>query len=214
MTEHLTRNRPSVPFSQANTGELVKRTISAIVLGAIGIGATLAGTWPLAIVVSLISAVLAWEWGRLVRNCEFDDLLFAHIAALLIAIALATTGFHIYAMVTLIVGFVAIAVRRSKEYVKLSGLGVPYIGIAAVGIIWLRQNELGLEAILFIFACVWAPTRSPCWLAAQSVGPVSGPPYRLKRRGQVLSQVWPPVSWSGRVHPPCCQARSWSGLCC
>lgn len=187
MTEHLSRNQPALPLARASSGELVKRVISAIVLGSLGVGATVAGPWPLAIVVALISAVLAWEWGRLVRNCEFDDLLFVHVTALFLAISLAAAGLMRYALLVLLIGFVAIALWRSKEYVKLSGLGVPYIGIAAIGMIWLRQDEYGLAAVLFIFACVWAHD-SVAMLAGRAAG---GP------------RLWPSISpkktWSGAI---------------
>ena len=189
MTEHLSHNQPAprrLP-RPAIEGELVKRVASALVLATVGIAATIAGPWPLAVIVSIVSAVLAWEWGRLVRNCEFDDLYFMHIGALIVAIVLATSGAMTYALITLAVGFVTIALRRSKEYVKLSGFGVPYIGIAAIGIIWLRSSELGLSAILFVFACVWAHDS-----VAMFAGRAAGGP-----------RLWPSVSpkktWSGAV---------------
>ena len=156
MSEHLSHNRPATPFVRPTGGELVKRVISAIVLAAIGIGATIAGPIPLAVVVIVVSALLAWEWGRLVRNCEFDDMLYVHVAAVAVATGLMAAGFATYALVVLAVGFVAIAIRRSREYRKLSALGVPYIGLAAVGIIWLRGSDQGLAAVLLVFACVWA----------------------------------------------------------
>ncbi len=187
MSEHLSQNGPATPFVRPTGGELVKRVISAVILATIGIGATVAGPWPLAVVVVAVSALLAWEWGRLVRNCEFDDMLFVHVAALVIAITLAAAGEMQYALLVLVVGFVAIAIRRSKEYRKLSALGVPYVGIAATGIIWLRDSEQGLAAVLLIFACVWAHD-SVAMLAGRAAG---GP------------RLWPSVSpkktWSGAL---------------
>jgi phosphatidate cytidylyltransferase len=187
MTEHLTPNRSVTPFAAFASGELVKRVLSAMVLASIGIGATVAGTWPLAVLVCAISAVLSWEWGRLVRNCEFDDMLFVHVGALLLAISLAAAGMMHYALYVLIAGFIAIAIRRSREYRKLSALGVPYVDIAAIGIIWLRDSEQGLAAVLLIFACVWAHDS-----AAMLVGRALGGPL-----------LWPSISpkktWSGAV---------------
>ena len=187
MTEHLTGNRSASHFAKPASGELLKRVISAIVLATIGIGATWAGPWPLAVVVGVVSAVLAWEWGRLVRNLEFDDMFFVHVAALLLAIALAATGMFQVALWVLAIGFVAIAIRRSREYRKLSAIGVPYVGIAAVGIIWLRDGEYGTAAVLFVFACVWAHD-SFAMLVGRAIG---GP------------RLWPSISpkktWSGAI---------------
>ncbi|MBU2531519.1 MAG: phosphatidate cytidylyltransferase [Alphaproteobacteria bacterium] len=186
MAEHISPNRTAAMMGP-QTAELVKRVISAVILGSIGIAATLAGAWPLAVIVGIVSSLLAWEWGRLVRNCAFDDLLFVHIGALLIAIALATAGMMGYAILALLAGFIAIAIRRSREYTKLSAFGVPYVGIAAIGIIWLRSGELGSAAILFVFACVWAHD-SFAMLFGRALG---GP------------RLWPSVSpkktWSGAI---------------
>ncbi len=187
MSEHLSQNRPATPFVRPTGGELVKRVISAIVLAAIGVGATFAGPYPLAVVVSVVSAVLAWEWGRLVRNCEFDDMLFVHVAALLLAIGLTAAALPIYALYVLVAGFIAIAIRRSREYRKLSALGVPYVGLAAIGIIWLRHDDQGFAAVLLVFACVWAHD-SVAMLAGRAAG---GP------------RLWPSISpkktWSGAI---------------
>lgn len=187
MTEHLSENGSAPRFARPAPNELMKRVVSALVLGTIGIGATVAGPWPLAIIVCAVSAVLAWEWGRLVRNCEFDDTWFVHVAALLLAVSLTAAGLVQYALLTLVIGFIAIAIRRSREYRKLSAVGVPYIGIAAVGIIWLRDGDHGLAAVLLIFACVWAHD-SVAMLVGRAVG---GP------------RLWPSVSpkktWSGAV---------------
>lgn len=187
MSEHLSHNRPATPFVRPTGGELVKRVISAIVLATIGIGATIAGPIPLAVVVIVVSALLAWEWGRLVRNCEFDDMLYVHVAAVALATGLMAAGFATYALVVLAVGFVAIAIRRSREYRKLSALGVPYIGLAAVGIIWLRGSDQGLAAVLLVFACVWAHDS-----VAMFAGRAAGGP-----------RLWPSISpkktWSGAI---------------
>lgn len=186
MSEHLSGNGSAAPLLRLN-GELVKRVISAVVLGTIGIGATIAGVYPLAVVVAGVSAVLAWEWGRLVRNCEFDDMWFVHVAAVWLAIGLTIAGLETYALLALAGGFIAIAIRRSREYRKLSALGVPYVGLAAIGILWLREADNGLAAVLLIFVCVWAHD-SIAMLAGRAAG---GP------------RLWPSVSpkktWSGAV---------------
>jgi phosphatidate cytidylyltransferase len=187
MTDHLAPNQPAAKFARPPTNELLKRFVSAVVLGAIGIFATVTGVWPLAIIVSAVSGVLAWEWGRLVRNQQFDDTLILHVAALLFAIGFATAGMMRLALLALLIGAVVIAIRRSKEYNKLSAIGVPYVGIAAIGIIWLRSSEQGLAAVLLIFACVWAHDS-----VAMFAGRAAGGP-----------RLWPSVSpkktWSGAI---------------
>lgn len=187
MTQHVSKEPPATPFARLAPNELTKRVISAMVLGVMAIGAAVGGAWPLAVMVSIGAIVLAWEWGRLVRNSEFDDTMYVHVATLLIAIALAAGELMDYALITLFCGFVAIAIRRSREYRKLSALGVLYIGLAAIGVVWLRLDDWGLAAILLIFACVWAHDT-----IAMVIGRALGGP-----------RLWPTVSprktWSGAV---------------
>ncbi len=180
-------DRASAPLVRSRWSELAKRALSALVLGLIGVSATLVGVWPLAFLVAIVTTLLAWEWGRLVRNRTFDDVFYIHVATLWIAVALAAAKLPVYALTALVVGAITIAIRRSTEYNKLSAVGVLYIGFAVVGIIWLRTDTLGAFAVLFVFACVWAHD-TVAMLSGRAVG---GP------------RLWPSVSpkktWSGAI---------------
>jgi len=187
MTDHLSDNRAATKPAGPSWNEFRLRFLSAIVLAGFGTAATLAGTWYLAVVVAGVSIILAWEWGRLVRSQGYDATLVLHGVAVSAAVLLMAGGFALYALVALAIGVVAIAVLRMDELFKLSAFGVVYIGLPAVGLIWLRGDAGGWIAVLVIFGCVWAHDT-----AAMLVGRAVGGP-----------RLWPSVSpnktWSGAV---------------
>lgn len=187
MTEPLAQKRADADLSRP-ANEMIKRVVSAVVLGSIGIAVTLAGQWPLAVLVALISVILAWEWGRLVRRTHFDDRFVLHAAALVLAVAFVATGWIAAAWSALAAGTALVAVRRFGNASLLSAIGVPYVGAAALAIVWLRgSSDLGLAAVVLVFACVWAHDT-----LAMLVGRAVGGP-----------RLWPSVSpkktWSGAV---------------
>lgn len=60
--------------------ELTRRVLSAVVAAPIGIWAVLAGDWPLAAVLAVVSAIAAWEFFRLARATGSNPLADAGIA--------------------------------------------------------------------------------------------------------------------------------------
>src|SRR6185295_18114739 len=69
---------------------------------------------------------------------------------------------------------------------RLSALGVFYVGLPAVALLWLRSDEpFGFTAVLFVFAVVWS-SDTAAYAAGRTIG---GP------------KLWPRVSpnktWAG-----------------
>lgn len=185
MTDQLSDNRLS--FTRPLTGELKKRLVSAIVMASVGIGAIVAGAWPLAILVGVIACILAWEWGRLARGTELDTAAFVHGGTIAISVGVVAAGLPIVALLIVFAGTIAIAIMTYEEMHRLSAFGVAYIGLAACGLVWLRADDGGASAILLVFACVWAHDTF-AMLMGRAIG---GP------------RLWPSVSpnktWSGAV---------------
>ncbi len=78
---------------------------------------------------------------------------------------------------------------------RLSALGVFYVGLPAVALLWLRSDEpFGFTAVLFVFAVVWS-SDTAAYAAGRSIG---GP------------KLWPRVSpnktWAGLVGALCAGA--------
>ena len=184
MTDNATpRPRRSTAGTKRRFVELRARVISAAVLASVAIASLFAGQAAFSIVVCLVAVAMAWEWGRVVRQAAWDEAALLHAVALVIAVFLALSGSVLTAFAAVIVGCAAIA-ARSRDV--LSALGVPYIGIAAVGLVWLRlDQDWGVAAILFVFCCVWAHDTF-----AMLVGRAVGGP-----------RLWPRISpnktWAG-----------------
>jgi phosphatidate cytidylyltransferase len=175
--------------------DLMPRLISAVVLAAIALGVDYAGVVPFAFLVAGLAAVMSWEWGRLVRRKDSDPALAVHVLAVLVAIALTVAGFAALACLVLLAGAMAVVALRLGDQASLSALGVFYVGIPAVALVWIRGDEpYGALAIVLLFLAVWC-TDTGAYIAGRTIG---GP------------KLWPSVSpnktWSGLAGGVSCAA--------
>jgi len=167
-------------------GEFLLRLVSGAVLAAIALALTWWGPLPFAGLVLLVSAALCWEWGRIVRGNELDAALVVHLAIVVGAIALSAFGQAALGALAVLVGALVVAVLRFGGTSFVSALGVGYVGLPAVALTWLRADgELGLMAVLFVFAAVWA-TDTFAYFCGRLIG---GP--------KLVPRVSPNKTWSG-----------------
>jgi phosphatidate cytidylyltransferase len=167
-------------------GDLAVRITSAVVLAGIATGATWAGLLPFTGLVAAIALVMAWEWGRLVRERGIDAALVLHVVVMLLACGLAAVDHAALATVAVIGGAIAMLAVAFDRQPQLSALGVLVIGLAVIALVWIRRDETyGFEAVLFVFLVVWA-TDTSAMIAGRSIG---GP------------KLWPSLSpnktWAG-----------------
>lgn len=177
-----------------------KRLLSALVLGPAALACVWFGATPFAAMLALCVAVLAWEW---VHLCGLRTRVLPGLAVplvVLLACALEVADLHTAAWGTLALGFAlawAAAERAARHRAERLpdrpaqpalrlALGVLYIGVAGLCLIWLRgSGEAGRDTLLFLLAVVWA-TDVGAYLAGRALG---GP------------KLWPAVSpgktWSG-----------------
>lgn len=174
---------------RANTlADLRERFVSGLILGVVALAMLVASPLTLAVLATLIAAVMSWEWGGLVRDNGFDAAGVTHIVIALAAGALATMGSTGYAIAIAMAGaiLVALLAARSKT-IALSALGVLYTCLPIIALIWLRRDELGLAATLFVLLVVIA-TDTGAYFTGRAIG---GP------------KLWPAVSpkktWSGLI---------------
>lgn len=168
--------------------DLWPRVGSGIVLAVLALGATVAGSWWFAALVTVVCGVVAWEWGRIVRGREADLAMIAHVAAVLVGIGLAATGLPVLGAVAVAIGTILVGLLAFGRQALLSGLGVMFAGLPGIALIWLRADEpYGVWAVLFLLAAV-AATDTSAYFAGRLVG---GP------------KLWPAVSpkktWAGLV---------------
>jgi phosphatidate cytidylyltransferase len=157
-----------------------------LVMAAVALALTWSGLLPFAGLVLAVALVVSWEWGRIVRRSEGDLILAIHGLAVVAAVALAVAGLTALALVVLAIGTILAALLGFDRLGRLSALGVLYAGLPAVALVWLRASRpLGLEAILFLFAVVWA-TDTGAYAAGRMFG---GP--------RLIPSLSPNKTWSG-----------------
>ncbi len=171
--------------------ELKQRIVSALVLAVIVLYATWAGGFPFRAVAALISILVYYEWSTITRLGEKD--FTAHAFAWLIIGLVA--GIILFGddsmLVPLLGGGVITAalltlLRRNGSW-WLPG-GILYAGLSGISLSAIRgDNQIGLVAMLFIFAVVWSTDIFAYFVGRAVGGPKLAPP------------ISPGKTWSGAI---------------
>ncbi len=164
------------------------RIASGAVLAAVALGLAYAGPMPFALLILLIGLFLSWEWGRMVRGVGADLAFFIHAAAITAAIGLAVAGYAALGAAVLVTAAIILVPLVFGRGARLSALGVFYVGLPAISLLWLRASEpYGFAAVLLVFAIVWCSD-----IGAYAAGRLIGGP-----------RLWPRVSpnktWAGLI---------------
>jgi phosphatidate cytidylyltransferase len=184
---------PSEPSPPSNTGggppkDLLPRIASGVVLGAVALALLYAGVQPFTGFVFVVAVAMCWEWSRIIRKVHTDTPLIVHAATVGVGVILAGNGFAALGLLTVVIGALIVLALRFGERARLSALGVLYVGVPCVGLLWLRGDEpYGFRAVLFLVMVVIV-TDTAAYAVGRSVG---GP------------KLWPRVSpnktWSGLI---------------
>lgn len=174
-----------------SAGSVTLRILSAIVLGVPTIAALFWGRpfWELWLAVFV--ALMGREWHELCggsgwRSAARLALLFASLGALLLA-ALDRYG---AALILLALGTPVIYALARGERGLAPGFmaaGLPYIGLSAVALSWLRADSYGTVTLGWVFLVVWA-TDTVAYVVGKTVG---GP--------KLCPPISPQKTWSGAV---------------
>lgn len=168
--------------------DIGRRVASAVLLAALSLWSLWAGVQTFALLLAVLATIVAWEWGRLVRGSERDIYLLAHGFAVVGATGLGAFGLGALGLILLLVVAPVLVVLRLGKGGWLTGLGVLYVGLPALALVWFRADPLlGVLAVLFVFVVVWS-SDTFAFLAGRLIG---GP------------KLWPAVSpgktWAGAV---------------
>jgi phosphatidate cytidylyltransferase len=169
---------------------LMARLYSALILGALSLLATYAGVGYFAVLVVALIFGMAWEWGRLIRRTDFDGVFWAQVTATSVAAAATAAGRPDVGLVAVTAGggaaFYLHKTYRGDGQAWWSALGVWYAGLPAVSLIWLRGgDDVGFEAVLYLFVVVWT-TDTAAYFSGRLIG---GP--------KLAPWISPKKTWAG-----------------
>lgn len=168
--------------------DLKVRIVAGAVMAAIALALDYAGPTWFALLVAVVALVISWEWGRVVRGESFDLAFFIHAAAVTAAVGLAARGYAALGLAVIAAAAIVLVPVVFGRGAGLSVLGVLYVGVPAVALLWLRSDEpYGFLSVLLIFAIVWSADT-----AAYAAGRLIGGP-------KLWSQISPNKTWSGVV---------------
>lgn len=163
-----------------------KRIISAVVLAVPVVICVGFGTPLIEMLVIAAALVLVWEWCRLCAD-SFPYGAYAALAAVIAAAVLAVgMGHLLVAVLVLVAGGIAVHLLTGGR-LWLS-IGVLYIGLPCLAVVWLRGDPLfGRETLFWLLAVVWASD-------------IGGYVFGRLIGGRKLAPVWSPnKTWAGFI---------------
>ncbi len=173
---------------------LGQRFISALLLATITVVYLVAGGWYFSALVIVISVLLAHEWVGLMRPAtpRHRYLMLAMLGGFIIALVLGATLSSVHltliGCLVAVIGIMTLIVFRHRRYLAGALGGMVYIGLPALSLMWLR-NEQGAEAmlVLWLFLIVWS-TDTGAFLVGSAFGG-----HKLAPR------ISPGKTWSGAI---------------
>lgn len=167
---------------------LQQRVTSGVIMALVAMALVYIGHSPFALLVIAVALVMSWEWGHLVRGTSTDQAFGVHAVSVAIAIALGASGYAGIGVCILLAGAAVILPLTVGQRSGMSAIGVGYVGLAAVALVWLRREpDHGLAAVVFLFLIVWS-TDIMAFAVGRTVGGI-----------KLWPQISPNKTWSGFV---------------
>lgn len=181
---------PGGTGSQASTpgNNLVLRIVSALVMAPVAIAAAWYGGWPFALFWGLAAIAVMWEWITLVAGPGHRLTFSSCAGALAIAALIGWRERPVVAILLVGLGALAASIFAPRARWRWITSGVLYAGVMLLAPMLLRRDAAyGFEALLFLFAIVWA-TDILAYFGGRTFG---GP--------KLWSAISPKKTWSGGV---------------
>lgn len=163
-----------------------KRIVSAVILGLLALGVAIAGGPLFLLFWAVASGGIFWEWNALMGTASRNAVLAlggAGLAGAAISLGLGAPG---VALLWVLAG--ALAVWIFARPPAWSAVGVLYAAALLVSVVVLRGDlRLGLVAVLFLFATVWATDVAALYAGRYFGGPKLAP------------RISPAKTWSGAI---------------
>ncbi len=176
-------------FLDRTGSELGLRILSGLVMATVAIAATILGGWWLAGLTLILAVGLVHEWFAL-TGCAGKWAAMAAVIAIWVAMT-AYSGMIVLALYLLFMGAVGTAmfslVSRGGDGGGWGAAGTAYAALPLMALLWIREAEGGVGAILWLFFVIWGTDT-----AAFAVGRLIGGP-------KLAPSISPAKTWSGVV---------------
>jgi phosphatidate cytidylyltransferase len=167
--------------------DLRARVLSAAVLAPLSLACIWFGGAVFAALLAVITAGLAYEWLDLCR--QLNPRAIALFVVLPVTVLVAAWGGAAPALALLTAAMIAgVALAGGISRARPLAFGVPYLGLAAVALVWLRQPPMsGGANVIVLLMIVWASD-----IGAYITGRAIGGPLLAPR-------ISPGKTWSGAI---------------
>lgn len=177
------------PAPKQRWGDVALRALSALVLAPLALAALWVGGQAWAVMLGLGMILLAAEWARLCRLDPLRPPALLLPLLLLVAGAAAVVRAEKVAVSALVLGMwllMRIGGLMRRPRARWLALGLPYIGLPAIALWWLRADTVaGFGNVLYLILVVWAAD-----IGAYFTGRLIGGP-------RLAPSISPGKTWSG-----------------
>lgn len=176
---------------QPASGVLKRRFISGVVMVGGALLITYLGGWPFAMLVAIAASLMLFEWNAICAGRGRGLALWFQsfviwTALLLVALQKTELACLLLACGSLMALALGFGKRRQGGGPLWMPLGLIYIGVPCIGLLWLRlHGEAGLALTLWVFVIVWA-TDIGGYFAGKGIG---GP--------KLAPRISPNKTWAG-----------------
>jgi phosphatidate cytidylyltransferase len=173
--------------SAPSNRNLLLRVVSALLLAPLAVGAAYLGEWPFALFWGLAALAVWWEWVRLIDPHGSRGALVLGASALVLETLLAGSGRVEKALLIVLLALLGVIVPATKDAKWVAG-GIVYASALLLSPLVLRADaQLGIVAILLLFAVVWS-TDIGGYFGGRAFG---GP--------KLAPAISPKKTWSGAI---------------
>lgn len=168
--------------------ELGIRIVSGALLAAVALAAVIVSQWSFLLLAIFAGAILAWEWGKLVREEGFDTVALIHATGIAIIAVLVVLKRFDLAFTALVIACGAIWLASQAKHVWWSLVGFLATALPIAAMLWLRGDPAyGIPAVLYVLV-VAAITDTSAYALGRLIG---GP--------KLAPHISPNKTWSGFV---------------